>query len=331
VHLKVCSTFDSTGETGNLALAAQALTTALALDRTVVIGGQPSLGRYCVFGTLFAADATGAVHRLDRHPVMSQHSVTPMTEADLSRHLDALGLGPVALHTLRDLRGGLPLPDAEGPVLCDALEADDIARIGALLRKHPDLLVVGASSVAEALVGPPMLAPSASHLRMGPILAFAGSRSEVSAAQVAAARRYATLPLHPADILDPRQAAKAAVRAGGYLESGENVLLDLQPERVVAITPARLAKAGADLLERIMAECRPGALVIAGGDSSSVVMRRLAPHTLDYAGAVEPGIALCLARFEDAGAPLPVVLKGGQMGRINLFDQLACDILPASL
>jgi len=28
------------------------------------------------------------VHRLDRHPVMSRHPVTPMSEADVARHLE---------------------------------------------------------------------------------------------------------------------------------------------------------------------------------------------------------------------------------------------------
>lgn len=43
-----------------------------------------------MFGNLFAAGgiASGAeVYRLDRHPVMNRHPVTPMGESDLVRHL----------------------------------------------------------------------------------------------------------------------------------------------------------------------------------------------------------------------------------------------------
>jgi len=45
-------------------------------------------GRYCVFGNLYARlGAEGEVFRLDRHPSMSRHPITPMDEADLRLHL----------------------------------------------------------------------------------------------------------------------------------------------------------------------------------------------------------------------------------------------------
>ena len=51
-----------------------------------VVSAAAHLGRYVVFGNLFAAGA-GAVHRLDRHPTMSHHPATPMDESNLRRHL----------------------------------------------------------------------------------------------------------------------------------------------------------------------------------------------------------------------------------------------------
>ena len=50
------------------------------------IVGAPRLKRYQAFGNLFAA-VDGVGHRLDRHPTMSRHPVTPMHEADLRLHL----------------------------------------------------------------------------------------------------------------------------------------------------------------------------------------------------------------------------------------------------
>ena len=44
------------------------------------------LGRYTIFGTHFARygiGSDGAIYRLDRHPSISKHPVTPMTVADL--------------------------------------------------------------------------------------------------------------------------------------------------------------------------------------------------------------------------------------------------------
>src|SRR6185503_4084087 len=55
-----------------------------------VVVGAPGLGRYCVFGNLFARmgiGSAGKIFRLDRHPSMSVHPVTPAEESDLRRHL----------------------------------------------------------------------------------------------------------------------------------------------------------------------------------------------------------------------------------------------------
>ena len=54
------------------------------------------MGRFQCFGNLFAL-AHGKGYRLDRHPVMSQHPVTPMDEADLGRHLARQTEKPIGL------------------------------------------------------------------------------------------------------------------------------------------------------------------------------------------------------------------------------------------
>ena len=84
-HYKCCSTFDSTVDIGNLVIGASALRGPEHRSPLMVIGGQPSLGRFCAFGHLFAsAGQGGEVYRIDRHPTMSRHPVTPMTEAMLT-------------------------------------------------------------------------------------------------------------------------------------------------------------------------------------------------------------------------------------------------------
>ena len=71
-----------------------------------IVGGQPNIGRYCVFGHLFAAaEAGGPVLRIDRHP-MARHPVTPMTESDLRLHLERQGLAGVL---------SVPYPAYEAP------------------------------------------------------------------------------------------------------------------------------------------------------------------------------------------------------------------------
>jgi 3-oxoisoapionate kinase len=80
VHYKVCSTFDSTPTIGSIGKAID-IGAAIFQNKFVpVLGGMPALGRYCLFGNLFARmgiGSNGKIYRLDRHPSMSKHPVTP--------------------------------------------------------------------------------------------------------------------------------------------------------------------------------------------------------------------------------------------------------------
>jgi len=88
-HYKVCSTFDSSPTVGSVGHAIDLGRKTFDVPFVPVVVAAPSLkprGRYVVFGNLFAT-VDGETYRLDRHPTMSEHPVTPMTEADLTRHL----------------------------------------------------------------------------------------------------------------------------------------------------------------------------------------------------------------------------------------------------
>ena len=90
VHYKVCSTFDSSPEIGSIGRAIDVGAEIFRAPFVPLLVAAPVLGRYCVFGNLFARygiGSAGAIHRLDRHPSISKHPVTPMTEADLRLHL----------------------------------------------------------------------------------------------------------------------------------------------------------------------------------------------------------------------------------------------------
>ncbi|AMY70999.1 four-carbon acid sugar kinase family protein [Frigidibacter albus] len=198
VHVKICSTFDSGAEIGNVAVLVQGLAEALGIADIAVLAGQPSLGRYGVFGTLFARGPDGQVHRIDRHPVMAVHPVTPMHEADLGRHLAALGL-----HSLHKVGRG----QAGGafPRLYDLLDQGDVAQAGTdLAAAGRPLVVMGASSVAEAWLAAQPARPQTPPPRpatSGPIFAFAGSRSSLTTAQVGAAQGLARLPITPVALM----------------------------------------------------------------------------------------------------------------------------------
>src|SRR5947209_15615194 len=103
-HYKVCSTFDSSPTVGNIGRALEIGQTLFRQAQTPLVVGAPQLKRYTAFGHLFAA-YQGRTWRIDRHPVMSRHPVTPMGEADLRVHLSRQTDKSIALVDLATLDG----------------------------------------------------------------------------------------------------------------------------------------------------------------------------------------------------------------------------------
>jgi 3-oxoisoapionate kinase len=315
LHYKICSTFDSAPDTGNFVIAAEHLSKSLKISSRAIIGGQPSLGRYCVFGNLFARASDGETHRIDKHPVMRIHPVTPMNEADLRVHFTNLGGGDICLSDRLEPDMG----NAE-TTLFDALDATDIARIGSVLQQTPKpLLCIGASSVAQAVFGADQqaLEPKAQQ-QPGPVLAFVGSRSQVSDTQTKQARTYTQIPIAPM----ANNADDIAQRAIALLEQGKNVLIHIKDDRDTRPNARDTAQSSARLIAGIVSKAEIGMLAVAGGDTSSAIIKELAPQSLSCAGDIDPGVPLCVAHFL-SGRTLPVVLKGGQVGRPDLFDHIS--------
>src|SRR5689334_1874958 len=83
VHYKVCSTFDSSPTVGSIGRVIDVAAKIFRASFIPLLVAAPALGRYTVFGQHFARygiGSAGAIHRLDRHPSISKHPVTPMTE-----------------------------------------------------------------------------------------------------------------------------------------------------------------------------------------------------------------------------------------------------------
>jgi uncharacterized protein YgbK (DUF1537 family) len=340
LHYKCCSTFDSAPEIGSLGAAARALRPHFPNPLLPVIGGQPNLGRYCLFGNLFAAaGAGGAVHRIDRHPTMSVHPVTPMGEADLRRHLAAQGLEHVGLVDYRSHETGeassaldttLALqPDA---VLFDVSRPSDLAVIGTLLRERTSagpMLAIGASSVAQAFAGFPKAAqPEMPKLARsdsgGNLLALVGSLSPVTRAQVEIAEGYEKIAVDPAR-LTSEPSYRDALRSEALTRLAErNVMLITDRPAGAPTETGKVAAATGALLRAIMNEAKVARLVIAGGDTSTLAIRSLDLWGLSYRSPCTPGAPLCRAHSDDPGLDgLDIVLKGGQMGTPDFFNRVA--------
>lgn len=346
LHYKTCSTFDSAPAVGSIGAAVGELRRAVGQPWAAIVGGQPGLERYCLFGHLFAAaGAGGEVHRIDRHPTMSRHPVTPMHESDLRRHLALQGLAEV--HSLpytaygkdgATLKAALDALLAKAPdaVLFDVADDAQLAPIGAALWAHAlsaPLLAVGPSSVVQAIAtqltaNPPQPAPVLPA--RGPVLVLAGSLSPVTARQVAAARSFETVWLDAGQLMRPDTVSRAtaAQQIAARLATGRNVLActhrpGAAPAEGDPSNARKLAHACADLLARVLALAPLERIGVAGGDTSSHAVQALDAWGLSYLAALGPGTALCRLHSERRALDgMEIMLKGGQMGGVDVFERL---------
>lgn len=272
VHYKTCSTFDSSPTTGSIGHAIDLGQEQFGSPFVPVVVGAPVLGRYCVFGNLFARSGLDSPpFRLDRHPTMSQHPVTPMDEADLTRHLARQTEKSIHLFDVLRLDGSDETPRlaldeviAAGPdiVLFDTLTNKHLQTIGRLIwrqvEEHSPVFLAGSSGVEYALtahwqsVGS---APAPRAIRgaeaVGQTVVASGSCSPVTARQIdwALEHGFVEIRLDTVSLVDPSRANEEIDRATrevvAQLEDGRSVIFHTAkgPEDPrIAATQQRLAE-----------------------------------------------------------------------------------------
>jgi len=336
LHYKTCSTFDSAPQVGSIGAAVAALRPAADVPWTAVVGGQPQLGRYCLFGHLFAAAGTGGeVFRIDRHPTMSRHPVTPMGESDLRAHLAQQDFAPLGLvpwtafgGDAAALSAALQAALASRPagVLFDVATPAHLRALGPLLRavaQAGTLLAVGPSSVVDALGSGAAPAPSPIAPARAPVLGVAGSLSPLTARQVAAAHSFARHAVPPAHLLDEAARAAAVDAAVADLQAGRHVLIVSADGSGGSGDGRRIAQATGQLLAQVLARVPLPRVGVAGGDTSSHAVQALDAWGLSHRGRLAPGVAMCRLHSEQPALDgMELMLKGGQMGGETLFEDL---------
>ncbi len=276
LHYKVCSTFDSSPAIGSIGRVMDLARAACGDGAIPIVAGTPALGRYCLFGNLFARSGTdGLVHRLDRHPIMSAHPVTPMHEADLARHLTAQTVQTIGKFTLPNFTAdrtamGAELTqltsDVNGAVLFDAATPAHLTEVGRLLeemtrgRSRP-LFCVGSSGLEYALTqwwreSGALQATAAGEIdafdAVPQLLAVSGSASPLSALQIdaALAAGFADVPVDAAALVAQQgwqpSLAELAERAIEALWQGRSAMLHTargpQDPRIAAMLDALVAR-----------------------------------------------------------------------------------------
>ncbi len=274
IHYKVCSTFDSAPGIGSIGRVMELARARLDGACLPIVAATPHLARFCVYGNLFARAGTdGRIYRIDRHPIMKVHPVTPMDEGDLALHLGRQCSFPIAKASLDEVRAGAAAllarveaaqAEGAGAVLVDGLDAADMRRAGEMLlalgRSERPSFVVGGSGVEHALTGAwaglpgaARVAPDYARRAVPQVLALSGSASALSATQIdrAVEAGFADIALDPVQLLDDTRwesaLAEAATRAGEALGRGASVILHTargpQDPRIAAVRAALQARA----------------------------------------------------------------------------------------
>ena len=354
LHYKICSTFDSSPVSGSIGAAIEIGLQVRHAKAVPLLTAAPQMRRYQAFGHLFAGTLDG-VFRLDRHPVMSRHPVTPMAEADLLRHLAAQTDLSSALIDLEGLADPQALQDALASgariLSIDSMEPASETAAGRLIwENRADLgFVAGSQGVEYALVRHwqdsgmiPRVDPPGAASRADRIMAVSGSVSPTTARQLDWAGRngFALLPFDARAVTgsDADQTAEetrliqAAVAAAA---TGQSPLVHSaagEGQQVEAFRAA-LARSGMEAsaanrrigesLGRILdATLRATGIrraVISGGDTSGHGMRQLGLSALVARAPTIPGAALCQAFGSGPHDGLEIALKGGQMGSEDYF------------
>ncbi|MBO9617491.1 MAG: four-carbon acid sugar kinase family protein [Niabella sp.] len=341
VHYKVCSTFDSSPAIGSIGCAMEIGRAIFNSKRIPVLGGAPSLGRYCVFGNLFAGMGTGGnreMYRLDRHPSMSKHPVTPADESDLRLHLfrqikTTFGLIDM-LQQDKPVQEWKALPDDEAEVvLVDALYENQLPKIGEWMdTRIPGATVfsVGGSGIETALGAywnqtgllqrkeqwPAVAAAD-------PLLVVSGSCSPVTAKQIT----YALSLGFKEVIIDAIGVCNNDVPSGvievinELLASGKSVIVHTGNKAAENISSEKLGTALGTIVKQVLLNNNLKRVVAAGGDTSSYTARAMEIEAVEMIAPIVTGAPLCRALSSNKHIDgLEVNFKGGQVGDEDYFE-----------
>jgi len=335
IYFKYCSTFDSTAQ-GNIGPVTEALMQALQTDFTIATPAFPDNGRTVFKGYLFVGDV------LLNESGMQHHPLTPMTDANLVRVMQAQCKSKVGLLSHKTIAQGAEAIQQEIANLqkqgvriavVDAVSNDDLMRLGPALKGMP--LVTAGSGVAIGLPKNFGLTPTpqASVLpkATGLQAVVSGSCSQATNRQVAHFKASG----RPAFLVDPLHlkgswqdlVQEALAWARGHLASGPVLVYSTAtPESVQAVQSQMGIEAAGHQVEQALAAIARGLvqlgvhqLVVAGGETSGACVQALGIEQLQIGPQIDPGVPWCHAHTTTGG--VHITLKSGNFGTDDFFTK----------
>ena len=335
IYFKYCSTFDSTAQ-GNIGPVTEALMHALQTDFTIATPAFPDNGRTVFKGYLFVGDV------LLNESGMQHHPLTPMTDANLVRVMQAQCTSKVGLLTHKTIAQGATAISQEITnlkqqgvriAIVDAVSNDDLMRLGPALKGMP--LVTAGSGVAIGLpqnfgLSPTPQAsvlPKASGLQA----VVSGSCSQATNRQVAHFKATG----RPTFLIDPLHlkgswedlVQEALAWAQGHLASGPVLVYSTAtPESVQAVQSQLGVEVAGHQVEQALAAIARGLvqqgvqqMVVAGGETSGACVQVLAIEQLQIGPQIDPGVPWCHAHTPMGG--VHITLKSGNFGTDDFFSK----------
>jgi 3-oxoisoapionate kinase len=341
VHYKVCSTFDSSATVGSIGKAIDCGATVFKNKIIPVLGGTPALGRYCVFGNLFAKMGTtsdGEIFRIDKHPSMSKHPITPMDESDLRIHLGKQTNKKIGLVNWLHQKNSFSYweyiyGNSEG-VLLDTLTEGQLYKIGKwLIAQKQDgksLFTVGSSAVEMALgkywndkkiLSKKVIKKSYGNAK--PLLVVSGSCSPVTKKQIEVAieNGFTEIIIDASKIADGKNVEEnIQLEINDLLVKNKNVIVHTGNKLNKNLSSEQLGTALGNIVKEAVLKSNVKRVIVCGGDTSSYAARAMEIEAVEMVASLVTGAPLCKVHSKNKNMNgLEVNFKGGQVGGENYF------------
>ncbi|MFT3935700.1 MAG: four-carbon acid sugar kinase family protein [Chitinophagaceae bacterium] len=343
VHYKVCSTYDSSPTVGSIGKAIDCGATIFEQTMAPVIGGNPALGRYCVFGNLFARmgiGSNGKIYRIDRHPSMSKHPVTPADESDLRLHLGKQTNKTIGLIDMVEMQQPINKwrdNKSEQVLLLDTTDESELPAIGEWMDgqvEKGNLFSVGGSAVEMALGSywnhnktwiPVANWPAITVAK--PLLVVSGSCSPVTATQIAYAKAngFVDVVLDVAILNDKKSIQEViCTRVNSLLLEKQHVIVHTGAVQTQLLSSEILGNVLGYISKLAAEQTGIKRIVVSGGDTSSYTARAMGIDAVEMIAPLVAGAPLCKAHSRNKAIQgLEVNFKGGQVGAEDYFVLMA--------
>jgi len=329
---KYCSTFDSTSQ-GNIGPVAEALAEAINASQVIVCPAFPGTGRSLYQGHLFVND------RLLSESGMQEHPITPMTDPDIRRVMQAQCTHSVGHVSHDDVNQGaqtiksrLAELEASGNLfmVVDAINDTDLMSIGEAAKELA--LITGGSGVALGLPANFAASGKISGKRAvwkgndGRAVVLSGSCSIATREQVKVhAKDNPTFKINIDDVINRSITPEALVEWALQQDNIPLIFSSADPEEIAKVHHQHSQEVASKGLEQFFAQLAQQLtasgctrLISAGGETSGAIVEALELSSLDIGPEIDPGVPALRANDK-----LVLALKSGNFGAPDFFSKAA--------